>query len=586
MFQIYYKKNDNSKLFSYLSEKSENKIKNIKNFIPIYSRFFSLNENNHNAINLNHKYHIHNIKSDDEEKNTYNVILYDNSKNKVSSKSFFKFSPLLDVTKFMAGKYKDLSQNIIRNLPKLNPNKDVLKKMECCNNCAYTDSFFSYLSSQLLHHHKFPHGIDFYGSFLGIKDKFQVDITDDLEYLYDYEYFHDNQNVLFETDVIDESMLEDDTRKNRMRINIQGNKKIEIEEFPKDMFNSVFQELTIENVNRMNEITQINDLQLLSESIDYSSNIINGEKNEDNKTNTECSSRISNTDNEEDGEEYDEESEESEESDESEESEESDEDSEYSSINDSVYAYIYNFPCQIICLEKMKLTLDDCVEDIDLKLSKKEWTSCLFQIVMILLTYQKVFNFTHNDLHTNNVMFNPTEKKFINYYYDGRYYKVPTYGKLYKIIDYGRSIYTFKGKEIISDSFFKSGDAAGQYNFTVFKNKNKPELKPNKGFDLTRLACSLFDYFIPDINEKIINPIAKLVNEWVHDDNGKNILYKSNGDERYPDFKLYKMISRKCSKHTPEAQLERDIFKQFLSSRKKIGKKAPIVNIDKIPKYV
>ena len=44
MFDIYYKKNDNSKLFSYLSEKTENKVKNIKNFVPIYSRFFSLNE--------------------------------------------------------------------------------------------------------------------------------------------------------------------------------------------------------------------------------------------------------------------------------------------------------------------------------------------------------------------------------------------------------------------------------------------------------------------------------------------------------------------------------------------------------------
>ena len=575
MFDIYYKKNDNSKIFSYLSEKTENKVKNIKNFIPIYSRFFSLSEKNHNAINLNHKFCIDNIKSDDESKNTYNVTLFDNSKNKVSKKSFFKFSPLLDVTKFMAGKYKDLSDNIIRNLPKLEANADVLKKMECCNNCAYTDSFFSYLSSQLLHHHKFPHGIDFYGSFLGIKEKFQVDITDDLEYLYDYEYFHDNQNVLFETDVIDEGMLEDDTRKNRIKINIQGKKKINIEEFPKEMFGSVFQKLTVENVNKLNKITQLNDLIPLNENVDYSRNIMNAN---DNKTNSECSSRISDTDDDEDDEDDDDSGGSGDSGD--------SEDSEYSSINDSINAYIYDFPCQIICLEKMELTLDDCVEDLDLKLSKNEWSSCLFQIVMILLTYQKVFNFTHNDLHTNNIMFNSTEKKYLNYYYNGKYYKVPTYGKLFKIIDYGRSIYTFKGKEIISDSFFKSGDAAGQYNFTVFKNKNKPELKPNNGFDLTRLACSLFDYFIPDLNEMIKNPIAKLINEWVHDDSGKNILYKSNGDERYPDFKLYKMISRKCKKHTPEAQLERPLFKQFLSSRKKIGKKSPIVNIDKMPVYV
>ena len=56
LFDIYYKKNDNSKLFSYLSENSKNKIKDIKNFIPLYSRFFSLTESNYDKINLNHKY--------------------------------------------------------------------------------------------------------------------------------------------------------------------------------------------------------------------------------------------------------------------------------------------------------------------------------------------------------------------------------------------------------------------------------------------------------------------------------------------------------------------------------------------------
>ena len=35
----------------------------------------------------------------------------------------------------------------------------------------------------------------------------------------------------------------------------------------------------------------------------------------------------------------------------------------------------------------------------------------------------------------------------------------------------------------------------------------------------------------------------------------KNILYKKNGEERYPDFKLYKMIARTVHNHTPEAQL-------------------------------
>ena len=44
---------------------------------------------------------------------------------------------------------------------------------------------------------------------------------------------------------------------------------------------------------------------------------------------------------------------------------------------------------------------------------------------------------------------------------------------------------------------------------------------------------------------------------------GKNVLYKSNGEERYPNFKLYKMIARTVHEHTPEKQLDYAYFKQF-----------------------
>ena len=202
---IYYKKNNNSKLFSYFNDLSENKIKNMQNFVPIYSRFFSLNTNNYNAINLNHTHNIHSIKEIIDQ-NHYSIYTF-SEKTKSKKASFFKFSPLLDTTKYMAGKYKDISRNIILNLPKVGESDKILKKIDCFDNAAYTDSFFSFLSSKLLNEHKFIHGIDFYGSFLGIKDKLKVDITDDLEYLYDYEFFHKNKNVLFETDKINEELI-------------------------------------------------------------------------------------------------------------------------------------------------------------------------------------------------------------------------------------------------------------------------------------------------------------------------------------------------------------------------------------------
>ena len=59
--------------------------------------------------------------------------------------------------------------------------------------------------------------------------------------------------------------------------------------------------------------------------------------------------------------------------------------------------------------------------------------------------FTKAFQFTHNDLHTNNVMYTETDEEYIYYVYKSKYYKVPTFGKIFKIIDFGRAIYRFQG---------------------------------------------------------------------------------------------------------------------------------------------
>jgi hypothetical protein len=103
-------------------------------------------------------------------------------------------------------------------------------------------------------------------------------------------------------------------------------------------------------------------------------------------------------------------------------------------------------------------------------------------------------------------------------------------------------------------------------------------------FDLCRLACSLFDYFIEDPDDiDLMDHLSKLMVEWTKDDKGRNILYKKNGDERYPDFKLYKMIARTVHKHTPQAQLEGSFFNKYIVSRKKVSKKTKFIDVDKMP---
>ena len=204
---------------------------------------------------------------------------------------------------------------------------------------------------------------------------------------------------------------------------------------------------------------------------------------------------------------------------------------------------------------------------------------------MILTTYQKAFSFTHNDLHTNNIMYNTTDVKYI--YYKKNYYKVPTFGRIFKIIDFGRAIYKFDGKIFCSDSFQPGADAATQYNTEPYFNDKKPRLEPNYSFDLCRLACSIFDYVIDDLDEiedfEKCEPIVKIIYDWCLDDSGINILYKNNGVERYPDFKLYKMIARCVHNHTPQAQLERTEFKNYIVSKNKVPSDQIIINIDSIP---
>jgi hypothetical protein len=572
MFTFSYKKNNNLQLFKTLEE---NGFHNSQNYIPLYKNFFSVDENNYNNINLNHKYKLSHLKTTDK-RNTFNCLIND-GKNKLKVESFFKYSPLIDPAKYMVGKYKDVPQEKVFNLPKFSNNNCQSRLLEP-NNAAYIDSFFSYLSSMALHEHKIPHCLDFFGSFLCIKRKFQINIADDIDFLYDSTFYHKNKNKLFDVDDIDEDIFcSDSTRNYRKKLLFKDeNIKLDTDEIKQEMFDGVFQKsnLTSENIRIHNNLS---DKDLIFES----TNDNNSSKAE---TNSDCSSRSSHTSASSNDSEHVEGTEGTEGTDES-----------YDDISQSINSDIElnatfeNFPVQIICLEKLDNTLDHLM-DSDEDLSNDEWRSCLFQIIMNLVIYQKMFDFTHNDLHTNNVMYKKTDKKNIVYKLNGVHYKVPTFGRLFKIIDFGRAIYKFRDTIICSDSYSAKGDAASQYNCEPFFNKNKPRLEPNKSFDLCRLACSLFDFFVDDIDELQDNkcPITHIVNEWVTDDNGRNILYKKNGEERYPEFKLYKMIARTVHKHIPEEQVKNSIFNKFKSSTKKMNKtaKAKIVNIDNLPSYI
>ena len=569
-FSIYYRKKQNSHLFQSL-ENSELGLSKMQNYIPIYERFFSLNDTNNNGINLNSQNYITHFNKSIDSHIINGKIKNSNSDKEQNKDIFIKFSPLMDPLKYLAGKYKDITTF---DLPLFNK-KSSVDKMNDCNNAAYIDSFMTYLTSNLLNYNGFCHGLDFYGSFLGMKKNFEYDMIDDIEAIHNNSYFHKNNGNLFILpENIDSNYFDNSSRNYKNRLNIsEENSVLSFASLESDVMD-VFKVNTkktegsgiCENIYEADE--SILKLQKKEDDIDDESSV----------SSTSSTSIVSNSGNE----------------------EENVWEEENGSYNDTcsmssddddddekMIVRMKEFPCQAIFLEKCHNTLDDIMMSGDL--SEKEWISALFQIIIILYTYQKCFNMTHNDLHTNNVMYNETDKQFLYYCVEGVHYKVPTYGRIYKIIDFGRAIYKYEDKIMCSDSYHPEGDAGTQYNFPPYFNEKKPKLEPNMSFDLCRLACSIYDFFIEDLDEvnemKKMSPTFCIINDWVKDDKGRNILYKQNGEERYPDFKLYKMIARSVHNHSPKAQFNRPQFEKFKIAKKKINKKTKIMNIDKIPVY-
>jgi hypothetical protein len=597
-----YKKNDNDKLFASL-ERIDLGLNKLQNYIPLYNRFFALTDSNCNSINLNNDHYLHVIKNKETDNIVNGVIKHTGKKDKkMNQKIFFKYSPLLDPIKYLIGKY-NVEDNTLLNLPTFKNDQELHEKIKDANNSAYVDSFFSYLSSKLLHHHKFVNGIDFFGSFLSIKENYPVNIYDDIDYIDEFDFFHKNKGVLFTVDEAYTNMVGNNTRGYKEKIKVSAEDGVihlsDITELSLNMLNDnllngeinpsiIYETSCITSLGKdddgQNDEKQNNEKQnddnkkktlsssahsstcssrsscsSLSSNKEKGMDIDNNNNNNDESAGDDMSASVTNTDDD------------------------------YSTIDgEEVLVKIKEFPVQTIALECCEDTLNALVEDEENPLTDEEWDSIILQILMSLIVYQNTFGLTHNDLHANNIMYMTTHEQFIYYKISDTYYKVPTFGRLFKIIDFGRAIYTFKGQLLCSDSFHPKGDAATQYNFPPYFNPKKPLVEPNFSFDLCRLGCSIYDCIVDDVSVEhtVTSPILKIIIGWCKDDKGRNILYKKNGEERYPDFKLYKMISRKVHHSVPSEVLKNAYFDKYKVAKKKISKSSCVVKVNSIPCYM
>lgn len=235
-------------------------------------------------------------------------------------------------------------------------------------------------------------------------------------------------------------------------------------------------------------------------------------------------------------------------------------------------ATFHNYPIIQLFLEKLDGTLEDIIHDkMDIPLLK----SCLFQITFALTYLQKHYYFTHNDLHINNVMFIKTKKPYLYYKYNNQYFKVPTYGYLFKIIDFGRSIFTFRKKTYMNDAFSKYGEAEGQYTHppqvSFLKTDTSDIIYPSYHFDLCRLAITMIDEIRYNHDDELedddeYQDFLDFLKYLVTDKNGVRL------DKQEDSFDLYIQISRTAQNSLPRDILVNTFFYDYRIKKKSFPK--------------
>lgn len=276
------------------------------------------------------------------------------------------------------------------------------------------------------------------------------------------------------------------------------------------------------------------------------------------------------------------------------------------------FAVLPNFPAQITVLERGDGTMDQLMEEeedheenADYRDTKEQrWTAWIFQVIAGLTAAQHYYDFVHNDLHTNNVIWSGTGETHLYYHVAGapggdRYYRVPTYGRLFKIIDFGRATFrppTATGDKHlwIPDAYAPGADAGGQYNFGRFFDQEEAKVAPNRAFDLCRMAVAMLETLWtsapPAVESRRVltkeagrtqheteSPLWNLLWLWLTDRHGRNMLRSPDGDERYPNFDLYCAIARDAQNSVPAAQLTLPLFDgAFRCARKDIPADATV----------
>ena len=398
---------------------------------------------------------------------------------------------------------------------------EIQRKIQDPNNAAYVGALLSAVLAQS----GCPHFPKVYGVFTGVSEKHTIDISDDYADLSERSWFSSNIGKTFEI------KLTDDIRDGDFKHTRGARASVLLGE---DMVLDGVQELDAPQVGpteaaEMNQLMRDNDDDDddESDSSSVSTSYVFGIKS------CECDS----DDEDEDGEDEDDEP--------------------------FAWASFTNVPVQITVMEKCAGTFHELCSTTTDSSKHLAWLS---QVVFALAYAQRNYSFTHNDLHSNNVMYVPTDKEFLYYNSAGSFYRVPTYGYIIKIIDFERGIGSVRvvgmkePKLFMSDHFSVDEEAGGQYNFEPWYVSKYPEIKSNPSFDLVRLATSIFWDLFPEGPECLdyrTNPVFQRLIKWMTTEDKGSVLFGKNEakHDRYHGFHLYKAITRYCKNAVPRTEI-------------------------------
>ena len=463
-----------------------------------------------------------------------------------SHPAFLKVTHLLDPIRWMKGKYSLPKHN---GLPWGNKTWSAASaKLQDSWNQAYVEAIASYSLGRLRDEGVSPHFNEFYGAFCARADTYRYNLTEDFASLRNARWFWQGQSDYFKLHVANSNPGEP---------------------LSKELLDEIFQQPPMSDLHSDSEEEDEEDEE------DEDSDIIITDCAADAEIGSIHSDEMS-------GISF---------------ADESKSDAETDSNElPKIYAEMSNFPVMLIAMEQNSGTMDglfDAYEQVGATPGTPEWelrwSAWIFQIVAAMSVAQAFIGLTHNDLHTNNIVWTPTTEEFFYYTRNsGTVFKVPTFGKLFRIIDFGRAIFTINGTQFISDDFREKNDADGQYSFKPLHPRPRKEVPPNPSFDLSRLAVSMFEALFPEkpddkeggitlsseegltMNETV-SPLCNCIWSWLIDDEGCNVLIDSNGEERFPGFDLYTHIAAHVHGAIPSKQFGHPAFDRFQVNPSGVG---------------